>query len=263
MNALGRAALGYAHHYWCVFPCKPGGKTPMTPHGCKDATMGPRQVMDWWSRWPNANIGVATGAGSELFVVDLDGAQGLATWAQLEATHDAAPTLEQTTGGGVHLLFTYPDDGVTLGNSAGRLGPGVDTRGEGGYILAAPSLHPSGRRYAWVDATREPAPCPPWLVDLLTARPDPPPRPARPGPEPGGDGRLLARFEGLLDLLAAATEGTRNSRLYWAACRLRELQQQGAPGGWAELLVAGGTAAGLPEPEARRTVRSALQGEAR
>src|SRR5262245_15267283 len=218
--------------------------------------------MRLWRQRPRANVGVRTGPrpeGAGLLVVDLDGEVGLGSWARLEATHAPAPTLEVATGGGgVHLIYGYPE-GAELGNSAGRLGEGIDTRGRGGYVIAPPSVHPSGRRYAWTGQGETPiAPAPAWLVDLL--RP-PPPR-AMPTPQrdwqPGGGRRQLARFNGLLDTMATARPRQRNSRLFWCACRLRELLAEGAPSAWTELLVEAGVASGLGEAEVRRTVTSGL-----
>lgn len=265
MNELRRAALYYVAGGLPVFPCVPGGKRPLTKHGLKDASTAERQVLEWWSRWRNANIGIPTGPASGWFVIDLDGEQGLASWAALEATHGVTATLEQMTGGGgVHLVFAYPP-GVTLGNTTGKLGPGVDTRGTGGYVLVPPSVHPSGRRYAWHDDSRKPAPCPPWLVELLQpAAPSAMSTPAERTTVEGEPDRLLARFQGLLDFMAAAQKpahgrpGNRNARLYWCACRLRELLDEGAPRGWEDILVRAAVDRGLAEQAARKTVKSGL-----
>jgi hypothetical protein len=255
---LRRAACDYARRGWPVLPLQPHGKAPLVAHGVHGASADPAVVLRWWADRPDANIGVACGPTSGLLAVDLDGDQGLRSWARLEATHGPVLTLEQATPNGVHLVLAYPD-GVDLGNTTSRLGPGIDTRAAGGYIVAAPSVHPSGHRYRWVGETIEPAPCPDWLVQALT-EPDPRPAPPRATLRPGDDGRHLARFDGLVDLVAAATEGTRNARLYWAACRLAELIGEGAPPAWSDILARAGVAAGLPEAEARRTVRSGLQG---
>jgi hypothetical protein len=264
VSELLAAAIDYLERGWAVLPVAPRGKVPLTRHGLKDATTDRAQVERWWRRAPQANIGIATGPPSGLLVVDLDGREGLGSWARLEARYGVAMTLEASTGGGgVHLIYGYPE-GVDLGNSAGRLGEGIDTRGRGGYILVAPSVHPSGRRYAWTGSGNTPiAPAPAWLVDLL--RP-PPPRPApatRPGWQPGNDRHQLARFNGLLDTMAAARPRQRNNRLYWCACRLRELLAEGAPPEWVELLVDAGVATGLGETEVRKTIKSGLEGPTR
>jgi hypothetical protein len=264
VSELLTAALGYLERGWAVLPVAPRGKVPLTRHGLKDATTDRDQVERWWARRPDANIGVATGPPSGLLVVDLDGHEGLGSWARLEARYGVTLTLEASTGGGgVHLLYGYPAD-VDLGNSAGRLGEGIDTRARGGYVLVAPSVHPSGRRYAWSGSGETPiAPAPPWLVDLL--RP-PPPRPvpvSRREWQPGDDQRQLARFNGLLDVMARARPRQRNNQLYWCACRLRELLAEGAPPAWIELLVDAGVATGLGEAEVRKTIKSGLEGPTR
>jgi hypothetical protein len=267
MSELRAAALDYADRGWPVVHLVPGGKVPATRHGLLDATTDPVVIMRLWRQRARATVGIRTGPrpdGAGLLVVDLDGQEGLGSWARLEARYGVAVTLEASTGGGgIHLLYRYPE-GIDLGNSAGRLGEGVDTRAKGGFIVVPPSIHPSGRRYAWTgsgDAAI--APTPAWLVDLL--RPPPP----RPGPavkrewQPGDDRRQLARFNGLIDMMAAARPRQRNDRLYWCACRLHELLEEGAPPAWIELLVDAGVAAGLGEAEVRKTIKSGLEGPTR
>ena len=104
----------------------------------------PAQLRQWRERWPRANIGVACGGVAKLLVVDVDDSGGEGTLSHLEAEHGALPpSVEVITGNGRHVWLRTPE-GVTLGNTAGTLGEGVDTRGTGGYVLAPPSLHPSG-----------------------------------------------------------------------------------------------------------------------
>jgi hypothetical protein len=124
-----------------------------------------------WERWPDDGFGIVTGSASGLWVLDIDGRHGgFETLAELEKVHGALPpTVSVMTGsGGLHLYFAYPGPGYR--NSAGALGPGLDTRGDGGYVVGAGSLHKSGRRYQW---QRGPgsgtpmAPVPAWLLGLL------------------------------------------------------------------------------------------------
>jgi putative DNA primase/helicase len=126
--------------------CASPGKHPRTAHGLKDATTDPEQIRAWWEQWPDANIGIATGAESDLVVIDVDPRHG----GTLEALGELPPTLTvHTGGGGWHLYLNYPD-GMTIRNSAStKLGQGIDVRGEGGYVVAPPSLHVSGQRYTW------------------------------------------------------------------------------------------------------------------
>lgn len=150
MNTATASPMEIAAHTavvngWSVFPLKPRDKTPLTAHGCLDASRHHDQVTAWWSRWPEANLGIATGTASALFVVDVDGAAGEAA---LTAFGTLPHTVEVLTGKGRHLYFELPD-GVMLGNSARKLGPELDTRGDGGYVVAPPSIHPNGHAYAW------------------------------------------------------------------------------------------------------------------
>ena len=157
-NAI--AALAYASAGWRVFPvhtpmadggcscgradCSNPGKHPRTKGGFKDATSDEAQVAQWWSQWPNANIGGIPGSAG-FVVVDVDGPQGEATADLLELT----PTREVRTGRGRHLYYRHP--GGTIGNQGP--GPGIDLRADNGYVLLPPSLHHSGRRYQWTDET--------------------------------------------------------------------------------------------------------------
>lgn len=147
------AARAYAKRLrWPVFPL--AGKIPAIKggRGCHDATTDPERIAAMWRAYPGANIGVATGERSGFWVLDVDPQHGgEASLAALEQEHGPLPpTVEQHTGsGGRHLLFRY-DAMRPVRNRAG-FRPGLDTRGDGGYIVVAPSLHPeTGRRYVWV-----------------------------------------------------------------------------------------------------------------
>lgn len=167
-DELAAAALAYAARGWPVFPVKPD-KTPRTLHGFKDADQDPDRIAEWWRMWPTAGIAIATGAASGLLVLDVDGEEGAETLHELERRHGDLPaTVEALTGGGGrHIYFKHP--GGTVANTARRLGPGLDTRGDGGYVVAPPSIHSSGRRYEWsVDGDPELAalaPPPRWLLE--------------------------------------------------------------------------------------------------
>ena len=155
------AALACAARHWLVLPCKPRGKEPLTPHGFRDATTDEAAIRNWWGKHPTSNIGVATGNVSKIAVLDVDGAEG-------EISLKLLPLLPSTftvrTGRGRHLYFK-----CTEPLRSARLGPGLDFKGEGGYVLAAPSIHPNGTRYEVIDG-REPARLPEELLQLLTAQ---------------------------------------------------------------------------------------------
>jgi hypothetical protein len=160
-----QSALALARRGLCVFPCKVRGKQPITTNGFKNASADPNVVARWWSLGPHYNIGVATGASSGVLVLDVDGEHdGETSLRALEAEHGALPaTVESTTGGGRHLWFKMPERPVPC--SAGRVGPGLDVRGNGGYVIVPPSIHPSGRAYAWsVDSGSSFAAVPSWLL---------------------------------------------------------------------------------------------------
>jgi hypothetical protein len=162
-----RAALQLVERGLAVFPCRPQGKEPMTPHGLKDASTDRDMVEHWWHRAPDANIGIATGAISDIVVIDVDGLDAEEELRKLEAEYIALPaTVESITARGRHLFFRYPQREIR--NSAGKLAKGVDIRGTGGYVVAPPSVHPSGKRYWWsVDSANAFAAAPGWLLDKI------------------------------------------------------------------------------------------------
>lgn len=139
---LLRAALGYAAQGLHVIPLKPRDKVPLTAHGGKDATTDPAQIRAWWTQWPDANIGIATGKVSGFWVLDLDGAYP-DTWPPL----GIEPTVK--TARGVHYYFRCPE-GTEIKNRAKIGGEQIDVRGDGGYVIAPPSIHPSGVRYEFI-----------------------------------------------------------------------------------------------------------------
>lgn len=165
------AAVSFAIAGVPVFPC--AGKVPRLPRGLNSASTDPEQVAEWWSRWPDASIGLVTGAASGLIVLDVDvqhGGQG--TLLELERKHGKLPKAAEvlTGGGGKHVYFRHP--GYEVRNSAGRLGPGLDIRGDGGYVIAPPSVHASGREYKWLRplGSVHPFDPPAWLLSDAAQR---------------------------------------------------------------------------------------------
>jgi hypothetical protein len=156
-----------------------------------------------------------------------------------------------TPSGGWHLYFRAPD-GSGIRNSASLIGPQIDVRGAGGYVVGAGSVV-DGRPYEVLDG-QPPAPLPGWIARMLT-RPVPVPRPARAQVAPGSPGRL----GGLVRIVETAKPGGRNDALYWASCRAAELDGAELGAAAAALLDAALTA-GLTESEARRTIASAMGG---
>jgi hypothetical protein len=272
-----RAAAVYAVLGFSVVPmhtARPGGRCSCPDQACPDPGKHPRLrgwqrlvaadaavVGEWWRRWPDANLGLATGRRFD--VLDLDGDPGeeaLRAVLRIEPLAHPGP-VARTGGGGWHLLYAP----TGLGNRVGLL-PGMDWRGRDGLIVAPPSQHASGRRYTWVRPLTATLP----EVRVGLRRLLVPPAPARttlpPAPIPaghsGGYGRAaLARERAAV---ATAPPGRRNATLNRAAFNLGQLVAVGlldADQVRAELLAAA-LEAGNPEAKARATIDSGLSGGA-
>ncbi|MCI9310655.1 MAG: AAA family ATPase [Lawsonibacter sp.] len=206
---LRKHANWYARRGLRVFPCKPRDKVPATAHGCKDATTDPAQIAAWWDGTYLYNVGLATGGGVVVLDVDINhsaGKYGDETLAELEAQHGPLPETWMclTGGGGVHYYFACDDPALTVGTG---FAPGLDYRGAGGYVVAPPSLHDSGREYEW-EAAHTPAntalaPLPDWLHSLML------------------EGRKQAPRTRTEAAPEKVQEGGRNDTLYRLACSLR------------------------------------------
>jgi hypothetical protein len=145
-DALASAAAWYAAQGIPVFPLRPGEKIPLAgSRGFKDATTDPATVRTWWTRVPQANIGLPTGG--QFDVIDVDGPAGYQSMADLREQGKLPEIIGKayTPRGGRHLYVPPSGDG----NAANFL-PGLDYRGAGGYVLAPPSVGPNGKRYDWI-----------------------------------------------------------------------------------------------------------------
>ena len=147
---LSTAALELARRGFRVFPIQPRGKKPLIKQWQKTATTDTEMIGRWWQRWPTANIGLACGRESGVWILDRDGDAGNASYERYKCK-PLETTLQVRTGNGIHHYIAWPDDGTVMRNSAGKLGEGLDVRGEGGYVVAPPSIHPSGRPYEWLN----------------------------------------------------------------------------------------------------------------
>ena len=189
MNERLEAALQYAARGWAVLPlnwimpdgsCSCGnpdcgssrGKHPRHKRTGKDhalASTDPATIEAWWRQWPQANVGIVTGAKSGLFVLDVDGAKGRAKLAELLAQHGPFPrTLAAVSGrpdGGAHIYF-HTDTEVRISASEG-----LDVRCDGGLVVAPPSMHYTGNRYRWHDTRAPLAELPAWLLDFVLSQP--------------------------------------------------------------------------------------------
>ena len=259
------AALWYAQGGWHVFPLIPGDKRPITPNGFKDATTDAEPIRRRWSATPDANIGIACGA-SGLLVLDFDVAKpdyaGADLLAELRGGDAYPPTATaQTGGGGYHLVYRQPD-GAPLGNSRGALPAGVDVRGDGGYIVAPPSLHKSGRRYQWIAWPHgvKAQPLPEFVAVLLR---DSCERLSRAAVSTNGTGTpyAIAALHNELDLLARTAEGNRNEQLNRAAFNLGQLVGGGGLQEFetAQKLADTAYTIGLEEREVAKTIESGIE----
>jgi hypothetical protein len=175
------AALAYAARGWHVFPVPVGTKKSFKSAQYSNgrrwgATTDPAEIKRNWRRWPSANIGVATGEVSGIFLIDADtaaahGVDGLASLQELEAKHGPLPLtlMARTPSGGEHRIFRYPNSGIKIKNSASEIAPGLDCRGSGGMFVAPPSVK-GDAAYEWINDAPI-ADAPQWLLDLIVELP--------------------------------------------------------------------------------------------
>jgi hypothetical protein len=251
LSVLADSAIAYAQTEGLhVFPLQVKGKIPLTPHGLDDATTDYLTIETWWDRWPDANIAIRTG---DIVVIDEDRPGALTELARKHG-EQIPETRIARTGKGRHYYFTQPP-GQRIRNTAGKLAPGVDTRGDGGYVVAPPSIHPDGGTYEW-ESTAPPTEFPAWLASLLAKPERKPLDPFLGNSTPYGQRALEAEIHAV----ATAGEGTRNDRLNTAAFNLgqlisgRELDEHDAR----VSLQAAARACGLPDREAEQTIKSGL-----
>lgn len=194
LSVMGQKAVGYARYGFSVFPCRPGQKTPATRHGLLDAHRDEGRIVSYWSRVPEANVAIRTGQESGIVVLDVDGDEGADSLHELEAEHGSLPTTLriETPRGGSHYYFKHP--AFHVANTQGVPGPGLDIRGDGGYVLAPPSLV-DGRSYT-VDERAVPTSMPEWLVKLIAE-----------------SQRQTKDSKYWIDLVQGTREGERNGRM--------------------------------------------------
>ncbi len=211
LSTLGKAAIAYAKTGLRVFPVQARDKVPLgqaAPNGCKNATTDPAKITAWWAEFPEANVGIACGNG--LVILDVDaGHGGDDSIIDLEQEHGKLPDTPMvlTGGGGRHYYFS----GEAKNKVA--LALGIDVRGDGGYVVAPPSIHPNGRTYLWEESSRliRPdaiplAPAPPWMVGG--------------GKRSQKNGTTIDRVDAVA-ILEGIPEGERDETIFKYACKLR------------------------------------------
>jgi len=249
-------ALIYAEKMgWHIHPCRKDKKPYLNdwPH---KATNDPAKIKEWWRKWPDASIGCKCGPDSKIWVVDVDLPDGPETIKRLQKDYGDLPTtLKQKTGsGGLQIFFSY--NGSEIRNSSRKLGPGIDVRGNGGYIILPPSGHPAGGKYEWMKKVKVAEP-PGWLKQLAQ-EPETTYRPQQ--NETGLYGKRALADE--IVKLSMAGEGTRNDTLNQCAFNLGQL----IAGGELEhdhvfySLLATAQTVGLKPGEAKATIESGIKG---
>jgi Bifunctional DNA primase/polymerase, N-terminal len=247
-----------------VFPCRnrpgtPGDKVPLTPREFKDASGNPETIQTLFAQHRGCLIGVPTGEASGIGVLDVDPRNGGLEWLAANKNRLPATRIHQTRSGGAHLLFRHH---TGLRNSAGKIAPGIDTRGDGGYVIWWPA-----HGLSFEDFPRSGVPeWPQWLLEAMATEP----APRRADITPIGDWqkrpahenvRDLNAFFGLLRFVADSPLGERNSRLYWAACRMDEFFAKGLVSSCLgfDALEKAAAACGLSRREISSTIASALR----
>lgn len=177
-------ALHYATQGWPVIPlhtiassghcscsksesCTSSGKHPRTGNGLKDGTTDPETIQQWWTRWPDSNIGLLTGQSSGVVVLDVDSDHGgYGTLDKLQQDHGILPDtpMVATGGGGRHYYFAAPSAPMSNRNPMRQ---GIDFKAEAGYVVAPPSMHRSGNAYEWDLRAAQFAPLPLWLEAMV------------------------------------------------------------------------------------------------
>lgn len=243
-------ALSYAAQGWRVLPLR--GKIPLTPHGVKDASCDPAQLHRWWANGAQHNLGAQVPG--HLVVLDFDPRNGGTVEALEQLLEAPLPdTLTAHSGrgdGGQHRYYLHPGGSLTAKN----LPAGIDVKTATGYCVIPPSLHPdTGKPYIWASRAA-PHPLPAQLAEILH-----PPRPQLPAQmrvssRASRPGNLEMKARHLAAHVAAAAEGQRNARLFWAAC---QAHRDGHPAETFTLLEQAAARAGLDAEEITRTLTSA------
>jgi hypothetical protein len=262
------ATQEYAARGWAAYPLAPGSKKPLKgSHGFHDATTDTSALIDAFTDPPDLNIGIRTGEASGIVVIDVDAhegaANGYASMKALAAQGFRFPTgnrrkgcaIATTPSGGLHLYYAAPVE-AKIKSTSGVLAPGLDTRGEGGYIVAPPSATEKGA-YKWKQCPDTLLELPVWVIERVKVTPVP----ERPRTEPTETipPTVVQMLKERLDRIATASNGQRNATLNREAFYLAQYVGKGFDEQQlSEWLRQAALKSQMPEYEAKRTINSAL-----
>lgn len=198
-SAMREAALFYRRRGWSVLPISPVSKKPLLDwYEFQTRLPEEHEVLNWWRKYPAAGVGIITGKLSNLVVLDVDPDKG----ADPNHIYRTYPTniIARTGGGGGHFYYQYPSATEHVPNVVGKKDgrpTGYDLRADGGFVVAPPSLHPSGRRYKWLEQGKKPSPVPAGLLEWVVPKHD-------------LNGSVASKEPWLADALRGVGEGARD-----------------------------------------------------
>lgn len=245
--------MRYEARGFSVIPLRPRDKKPLQSwEEYQRRRPTDDELLLWFDQNPTANIGIVTGSVSRVIVLDIDGQDGED---QINQQGGLPQTWVAGTGKGRHVYFNHP--GWEVRNFARKL-PGLDLRGDGGYVVAPPSIHPSGATYRWQNDQGQIAAAPDWLIKMIKPVEKPAQQPVQSGHNPA---YVSAIIQGELAILAAAKEGTRNDTLNIVALKLGALVASGELSQMEveSALLSTALSIGLPKDEAEKTIRSGIR----
>jgi hypothetical protein len=257
---------------WPVFALPHRSKVPRKGSKWRsEATTDPGAITAMRARYPGCNWGAALGEAAGVWALDLDGDDGRRSLETLIRQYGNLPRApaQRTGGGGFQLFFAWPSDRQVRNyqtarqRQAGKLGAHVDVRGEGGFVVVPPSVHPSGSAYRWIDGRSPheltPPPAPTWLLDLVAPLPRPREKKAIDPKTLRGDRYVRAAFKAAVERVTNAPAGERNNTLNAEAWSIAKFVVAGKLdyAAWFSIFSEAAKGAGLNPIETERTLRSA------
>jgi len=246
MGELLSAALSYVKRGFSVIPIQAREKRPLIAwEEYQDRIATEEEIKTWWAKWPEANMGIVTGKISGLVVIDLDSEEAKNKLKEMLPGYDLMAVPRSRTGKGWQLFFKHP--GTSIQNRAGII-PGLDVRGDGGYVVAPPSIHPNGKVYKWqVPLTGELPKLPVDLFKLISS------------PTGNGSENVFRERFNTAQALAGVPEGQRDETLFRLACKLRNADIPQSVAESLTLEAARNCQPPFPEREALEKIRNAYR----